>query len=288
MCLLAVSFQAAGAWPLVVAANRDEFLARPAAPLQTLRDTDPRILGGRDLLAGGTWLAVNEHGVVAGLTNRPASGRDPAKRSRGELPLLLAAERNAREAVAHFRDSVRCADYNPCWLLAGDREALFYVIVAGNVRPEVRELPPGLHVLENRPIDAPSAKAASARRRLEALAGAGEESLVRGLRALLADHDVPAAAVEDDVPAADDARNDGEPRPASPPQTRAACVHAGPYGTRSSTIVRVPATPRERPAVQFADGPPCQGGWQEGGHLWLPRFAVPGGANESRSRGGEL
>ena len=46
--------------------------------------------GGRDLMAGGTWLAVNDHGVVAGLTNKPAEeGRDPSKRSRGEIPLAL-------------------------------------------------------------------------------------------------------------------------------------------------------------------------------------------------------
>ena len=74
-------------FPLVVAANRDERLDRPAHSLCVLREHAPRILGGRDDLAGGTWLAVNEHGVVAGLTNRPSpGGRDPTKRSRGELP----------------------------------------------------------------------------------------------------------------------------------------------------------------------------------------------------------
>src|SRR5690242_18553648 len=115
MCLLAVLFHAHPDAPLVIAANRDEWLARPAAPMGLLRAANdprlvgvpppgaltsggppappaprPRIAGGRDLLAGGTWLAIGEHGVIAGLTNRPtAAGRDASKRSRGELPMAL-------------------------------------------------------------------------------------------------------------------------------------------------------------------------------------------------------
>ena len=80
--------------PLLVGANRDEHLDRPAVAMTVLRESDPRILGGRDELAGGTWLAVNAHGLVAGLTNRPLpGGPDKSKRSRGELPLVLAAHR---------------------------------------------------------------------------------------------------------------------------------------------------------------------------------------------------
>src|ERR1700689_1191804 len=103
--------------------------------MTVLRDRDPRVLGGRDELAGGTWLAVNEHGVVAGLTNQPvASGRDPSKRSRGELPLAFAAYRTAAEAVAAVTARLDPSGYNPCWLLVGDREALFSVGLAGGTR----------------------------------------------------------------------------------------------------------------------------------------------------------
>ena len=78
---------------------------RPAQPMTVLRDAGPRVLGGRDQLAGGTWLAVNDAGVVAGLTNRPTKGqRDPAKRSRGELPLRLRATTRPRRPS---RPSVR-------------------------------------------------------------------------------------------------------------------------------------------------------------------------------------
>ena len=65
MCLLIALFQVVDDAPLIVAANRDEQFTRPAVTMTVLRERDPRVLGGRDELAGGTWLAVNEHGVVA-------------------------------------------------------------------------------------------------------------------------------------------------------------------------------------------------------------------------------
>jgi uncharacterized protein with NRDE domain len=72
MCLLIMAWQTDDRAPLVVGANRDERLDRPATAMTVLRSEHPRILGGRDEVAEGTWLAVNEYGVVAGLTNRPA------------------------------------------------------------------------------------------------------------------------------------------------------------------------------------------------------------------------
>jgi uncharacterized protein with NRDE domain len=91
MCLLVVVSRLDPAAPLVLGANRDERMDRPAVAATVLRPVGPRIIGGLDEETGGTWLALNEHGVVAGLTNRPSpDGRDPSKRSRGELPLALA------------------------------------------------------------------------------------------------------------------------------------------------------------------------------------------------------
>src|ERR1700679_171007 len=121
-CLLVMAFGLDPEAPLVVAANRDERLDRPATSMTVLRASDPRILGGRDERAGGTWLAVNEFGLVAGLTNRPVpDGIDPAKRTRGELPVLLASHRSAAEAVDDFLRRISPSDYNPAWFLVGDR-----------------------------------------------------------------------------------------------------------------------------------------------------------------------
>src|SRR4051794_26961936 len=129
MCLLIVMSRTRTDYPLIFGANRDERFDRAATPMTVLRQRDPMIVGGRDDLAGGTWLAVNEHGVVAALTNRPMVGgkRDPSKRSRGELPVALTSYPSAKEAVEAFVLEFRPSDFNPSWLLVGDRHHLFAV-----------------------------------------------------------------------------------------------------------------------------------------------------------------
>jgi len=180
VCLLIALFQVVPSAPLIVAANRDERYDRPAVAITTLREAQPRVLGGRDEVAGGTWLAVNESGLVAGLTNVPSpQGRDTTKRSRGELPVALAAHQDAAAAVAWICATVDPADYNSCWLLVGDRESLFYVGLTGGPRPAARRLPPGSYVLENAPLEPVSAKAIHVAGLLAA-AGIGQEAAGRG------------------------------------------------------------------------------------------------------------
>ena len=180
--------------PLVVAANRDERLDRPAVAMTVLAEGGPRILGGRDNKAGGTWLAVNEYGVVAGLTNRPApDGADPARRSRGELPLALAAHRNAADAVADLTARFHPDDYNPAWLTVGDRSDLYYADFTVGDSPSVHALAPGIHVLENNPLGARSAKATHVSTLLHELHldGSGGRELRDGLVRVVSDHTMP-------------------------------------------------------------------------------------------------
>jgi uncharacterized protein with NRDE domain len=251
--------------PLIVAANRDERYERPAVAMTVLRERDPRILGGRDLQAGGTWLAVNEHGVLAGLTNTPsAAGRDPAKRSRGELPLAFAGYTDAGQAIDRVTAQLDPASYNPCWLLVGDRQALFFIAIGDGPGPQVRRLEPGMHILENAPLQPMSAKA----RHVAALvAGArasqdqGNEtaaSLAAALAAVLPDHS-PAAEIAGEPPVLYAGRE-------MPPELSAACVHTPTYGTRSSEIVTVPA--EGLPQILAADGPPCATSLQDYFALW--------------------
>jgi uncharacterized protein with NRDE domain len=258
MCLLAVLFRAHPDAPLVVAANRDEFLDRPSLPLQVLGDGEPRILGGKDESAGGTWLATNERGVVAALTNSPTpGGRDPHKRSRGELPLVVAREKSARAGVMALMSTLRPADFNPCWLLAGDREELFYVDWRASAARQPVVLKPGVHVLENRPYGAASGKVSWVQAALAQTHLWHGPQLVGGLGQMLSSHVLPEpAAGEQDF---------GFVRP---PRTAAACVHAGPYGTRSATIVIVPADRSARPEVFFADGPPHATAFKSFSNLW--------------------
>jgi uncharacterized protein with NRDE domain len=262
MCLLIVVFGLDPDAPLVVGANRDERLDRPATAVTVLRDAAPRVLGGRDELAGGTWLAVNDRGVVAGLTNRPSpEGRDPTKRSRGELPLALADHGDAAGAVADLVARVRPGDYNPAWLLVGDREALYALDMTGDEPVEVEELTPGIHILENAPLHAPSTKVDHVRALLGDAADRRGENLLTAVCSVLGDHSVPGAA----APPGGRATHETVERPV---ETLAACVHGTNYGTRSSTVVAVPTERERTPQVRVADGHPCTAPFVDAAHLW--------------------
>jgi uncharacterized protein with NRDE domain len=247
MCLLIFAWQVEPSYPLVVAANRDEQYERPAKSFCVLQESSPRMLGGRDELAGGTWLAVNEHGVVAGLTNRPSpGGRDPTKRSRGELPLLLAEHCSATAAVADLIRRICPSDYNPAWLLVGDRHSLHYLELSAGDSLTVRRLSPGVHVLENVPLGTASPKVDRVSSSIAAASESGRP-LWSFLPSVLADHTVQSTGHE----------RIGNPATARSPATLAPCVHTKGYGTRSATLVRVSLNPEDRPDMLVTDGPPC-------------------------------
>jgi uncharacterized protein with NRDE domain len=263
MCLLVVMSGVVPGAPLVVAANRDEYRARPSVAMTVLERGPIAILGGRDEVAGGTWLATNEAGLVAGLTNRPLpDGPDRAKRSRGELPLVLARHTTAAGAVDAFRAEVDPGDYNPAWLLVADRYDAFFVDVTGADRVVAEPLGAGVHVLENRNLHEPSVKADRVRTLLDAVLAAPDERLQDRLAALLADHHHPAPEGD----AAEDAAASSNPRLVA--EVRAICVHddADEYGTRSSTVISVAAD--GRPGVRYTDDCPCRAMWRSADDLW--------------------
>jgi uncharacterized protein with NRDE domain len=258
VCLLLVSFQMTTQLPLVVGANRDERYSRPARPVD-LRRLSPRVLAGLDEEAGGTWLAVNEDGVVAGLTNQPAgAGRDRTKRTRGELPLLLAGHRSASSAVEAFANTIDPGAYNPCSILVGDRETCFSLELGEAPAVSVRPLGPGHYALENRPFGVATAKAQYNRARLEGVGDVGDdgddEQIIAGVTAILADHHPPPELACGEEPAGRKAT--------------AACIHSDGYGTRSSMIILVPSGRSETPRVLAADGPPCTTPFEDVSRLW--------------------
>ncbi|MBI5507412.1 MAG: NRDE family protein [Deltaproteobacteria bacterium] len=261
MCLLAVAFRVHPDAPLIVAANRDELHARPATPLTVLQRQRPRILGGRDQQAGGTWLAVNERGVVAGLTNMPGRPSPHGRRSRGFLPLLLAAKDSAADGVKALEASTRPGEFNPCWLLVGDPRSLFYVDMTNARGPVVTELEAGLHVMENRPLGSISSKAEWVQEALMPIGRLFGPDLVDHLQHLLASHVIP-----DQTSAAE---------PDRPPASRAPCVHLGAYGTRAATVVVVPPDGRRPPEIWAADGPPCVTPLASAYHLWRGSQVTP-------------
>lgn len=184
MCLLVMAWQAHPRYRLVVAANRDEFHDRPAAPLASWKPTH-EILAGRDLRAGGTWLALDRGRRFGVVTNfRELQRPEPAAPSRGELiPGFL---RNADCAQAYLAKLAPAASaFSGFNLLLADARALWY---ASNRAPQfVRPLSPGIYGLSNQLLDTPWPKLRRVRRRFEQWLGDSREHASAELLAILAD-----------------------------------------------------------------------------------------------------
>jgi len=152
MCLLLIGWKNHPRYRLVLAANRDEFHDRAAAPLNWWQD-DPRILGGRDLQAGGTWLGVARSGRFGVVTNyRDLQAPIEGAPSRGSLiPRFLTGATSPKE----FLDDLRGAapKYSGFNLIVGGPRALYYFSNRGDSVP--RALPAGVHGISNHLLDTP-------------------------------------------------------------------------------------------------------------------------------------
>lgn len=133
MCTLVILRRPAHRWPLLIAANRDEMATRPWKPPGRHWPDRPEVIGGLDELAGGTWCALNDDGVVAAVLNRINTlGPAPGLRSRGELPLEALDHAEAHVAAAALADLNPDA-YRPFNLFVGDaREAFWIRLRAGD------------------------------------------------------------------------------------------------------------------------------------------------------------
>ena len=258
MCLLIASSRIAGCSPLIVGANRDERYDRRGIALTVLSTANPRILGGLDELAGGTWLCVNEHGVLAGVTNRPMpAGRDPAKRSRGEVALAIARHDSARRGLDALVHDRRPGEFNPFWMLVGDRESLYFLDSTACDEFTVTELGPGIHVLENSPIDVVTPKSRYVTDRFGHHAPTDDQSTQAAMMDVLRDHTIP--------PRASDRPTDGS---VARPGLFACCVHSDGYGTRSAALVTVPKSRAAPISVRACNGPSCVNEYLDYGALW--------------------
>ncbi|WP_243287720.1 NRDE family protein [Geothrix terrae] len=197
MCLIALAYRAHPDFELVIAANRDEYHARPTAPAAAWEDA-PEVFGGRDLSQGGSWLALSREGRLACVTNvRRRVVPDPSAPSRGGL---VASFVRGRQPARVFADELReramaFAGFN---LLLWDGRDLRYL----NNHPRFlsREVPPGVHVVSNADLDTPWPKTEKLRRAMGAWVASGdgdETPLLAALadRALAADADLPDTGV---------------------------------------------------------------------------------------------
>jgi uncharacterized protein with NRDE domain len=181
VCTLLLAWQVDPARPLIVAANRDEFRARPTAAARFWPEA-PQLLAGRDLQAGGTWLGVTRQGRFAALTNvreprvKPAHGAP----SRGRLVVDFL---RGTQAPAEYLAGVDAGAYAGFNLVVGDMDTLWYL---SNRSGEPRALAPGVHGVSNAGLDTPWPKVHSGRAALGELVRTGPV-MPGTLLALLAD-----------------------------------------------------------------------------------------------------
>jgi uncharacterized protein with NRDE domain len=243
MCLVILAYRVVEGFPIVVAANRDERYARGGDPPQVL-GRDPLVWGGRDPVAGGTWLGVNARGLLVALTGRPAGQTDPHRRSRGLLCLDALRQESAAALEAWLREELRRQPYNPFNLLYADGASAGVAYCEGSLR--AASVSPGVHVLTG-----------------GMLCDRGQPKIARGFD-LLADmpREWPGAFERLRRVCAD--RREGAP------ESDPICMRGERAGTVSSSIL---ALGDAFPAGSFyfhAPGPPCETEYRDYSGLFSP------------------
>jgi len=239
MCTVLLAWRCVAGAEIVLAANRDEFFGRQSSDPMVLRDR-PRIVGGRDMVAGGTWMGVAADGRIALVTNRLTRDYDKARRSRGDLPLdvLATGDDATARTLMEGLDSLAYNAFNLLYV-SGDTALVGHGGRNGPIR--VVELSPGPHVLTLYDVNqADNAKVDFLSHELRlAIDGAADPTTLLGsMEEILRDH-------------GREGRNGLEQ----------GCVHAESYGTVSSSSVLV-MTDGEL-IFRHASGPPCDTAYRD-------------------------
>jgi uncharacterized protein with NRDE domain len=233
VCLILVAWQAHPDYPLVVAANRDEFYARRTANADFWHD-HPQVLAGRDLEAGGTWLGITRNGRFAALTNyRDPASHKPHTPSRGKL---VADFLIGKDSIDTYLDTLQPADYNGFNLLLGDGNKL---IAFSNISMQRHALAPGVYGVSNALLDTPWPKVGAGKTALEtALTALPDETALFHLLRDATRH--PDAALPATGVSLEWER-----------LLSAAFIRSPEYGTRCSTVIKVAAGRNEQPWASF-------------------------------------
>jgi hypothetical protein len=132
---------------VLLAANRDENVGRPWDPPAAWWPAHRGVIGGRDRTAGGTWMGINLHGVVAAVLNRPGTlGPVAGKRSRGELPLLALDHPTAVSAARAMTD-LDASAWRGFNMVLADASGAWFVRGVGHGRPAAERLPAGVSMI---------------------------------------------------------------------------------------------------------------------------------------------
>lgn len=225
MCLILLAWQAHPDYPLVIAANRDEYFDRPTAPAQFWSEA-PQLLAGRDLQAGGTWLGITRSGRFAALTNfrEPEQSSKATAPSRGELVSAFLMGQQSPEAYLGELTQ-HASNYRAFNLLCGtlDGELYYYANRGQSGRYDL--MTPGIHGLSNHLLDTPWPKVIHGKKALEqalpALPDTAPLFQLLSNETPAADQDLPHTGVSLEWERV----------------LSSACIRAPHYGTRSSTVL---------------------------------------------------
>src|SRR5215469_1473124 len=236
MCTLVILRRPGHAWPVLIGANRDEMIDRESKPPGRHWPDRPEVVGGLDVLAGGSWLGINDWGVVAGVLNREASlGPAPGRRSRGELVLEALDHAAASEAAAALSQLDPNA-YRTFNLIVADVCDGFWLRNAGRARVERHLLKEGLSMIAAADID-----------------DLGTRRLALALPAFRA---WPMPEPEREDWAAWEALLGSTAAPPGEPATAAMRFRAGGYGTVSSALIALPDGGDRAARFRFAEWQP--------------------------------
>ena len=254
MCLLAIQYRLVPEAPILVAANREEFYERSSLP-PAIQSGKPRVLCGTDTETGGTWLGVNQNGMVVAICNRQKMYGPMAPRSRGQLARDLLRSGSAEAARDQAVEELNANKYDGANVLCVDSDSGW--VVHGGDRVNFRELQEGLSILGGSDVNEPR-----------------DERVRLALRLLTLqtlDSPVKFLAVASKVFARGPAA-----------QGRPSMVQRGPRkGTVSSTLISLGKKPRDA-IYQFADGAPDQAKYEDFSPLL--RDILSRGLRENRAK----
>lgn len=234
MCLIFLSVQDHPQYNLIVAANRDEFYQRKTAPAEFWKDY-PEILGGRDLEANGTWMAINKNGRIAMVTNyRDLKNIKPVAPSRGALVTDYLLEASSPDQYLE-KVAEKGSAYNGFNLIVGSAEELWY---NSNYREGIYKLSPGLHGLSNHLLDTPWPKVERGSKKMKTILENTNVSTDQLFEVLV-----------DDVIAADDKLPDTGVGLERERMLSSMFIKSPGYGTRCSTVVLID----KNNSVQFSE-----------------------------------
>ena len=249
MCTLVILRRPRHAWPAIIAANRDEMANRPWLPPARHWPDRADVVAGIDQLAGGTWLGINNLGVVAGVLNRRSSlGHDPKLRSRGELVLEALDHADATDAAAALGDLDGRSYRSFNMVVADNRDAYWIKGLGPDSKGTVKAepLPEGLSMLTSFDRNDPASP------RMHHYLPQFEEARPpdpstgdwRDWEALLASREFP---------------------PGSGPEEAMTIITERGFGTLSGSLIALPAIehPERRPIWRFVHGRPGEGPWQD-------------------------